>query len=229
MKNALLLTFIATHGSTINFSPHSQEYKILNMLSYATGAGGGFGGTFSAGYHTIKLGTQIIPGQRNPEMRLQSVPYDFTGKTVLDMGANIGGMLFAVKDKIKYAVGVDINVRAVNAANLLKSYYHSNHLNFYCFDLEKENLLLLKNLFPDEKIDICFMLSMAAWVSNWQDIIVFASSVANSLLYEAHGPASAQIVQTDYLARFYKTVTLINATSEDDPINKNRSLYLCTN
>lgn len=47
------------------------------------------------------------------------MPYDFTGKTVLDIGSNQGGMLFALDGKYRWAVGVDYDYRMVNASNLI--------------------------------------------------------------------------------------------------------------
>jgi hypothetical protein len=201
------------------------ENDILNVLSYGKGY---FGGHHPAGYHSVKLGENLIQGQRNPWMRLQSVPYDFSNKVVLDLGSNMGGMLFAISDKIKFGVGVDFESRAINVANRLKMHYKLNNVNFFSYNLEKDSLELIKAFFEDE-IDICFMLSMAACISNWQDVVMFASSVANTLLYEAHGPELSQKSQIDWIKNFYKNILLIRPTSDDDPQNKNRSLYLCFN
>lgn len=234
-KISLLTLFLSSHLTiysdfeNITKPVMSNEANIKEILLYAAGAGGGFGGTFPAGYHTVLIGGEKLKGERDPIERLSKVPYDFKNKCVLDLGTNIGGMLFAVADKIKYGIGVDFNARAINAANKLKTYYKLNNVDFFVFDLEKEPIELIKKLISVEKIDICFMLSMCAWVRNWKSIINFAADISSNLLFEAHGPMSAQKVQVDFLQQHYKKVTLINPTSEDDPINKNRSLYLCSN
>lgn len=205
-----------------------NERKILDLLRYASGSHEGFGCVYPAGYHTIKLGSRLVQGQRNPYKRLDSVPYDFHDKTVLDLGTNIGGMLFAVADKIKLGIGIDYNERVINMANRLKRHYGLGNVDFFVFDLAKEPLNRLTKFLPIDKVDICFMLSLAAWVPNWKDVATFASSISDAMLFEAQEPESAKKIQISHLSSLYKHVSLVRATSDDDPDNKSRSLYLCT-
>jgi len=202
--------------------------KILHLLAYskndlAYGASG-----FAAGYHSIKLGEDYLQGQRDPVKRLQCVPYDFNDKTVLDIGTNLGGMLFAIADKIKYGVGIDINSKMINVANRLKAYLgHESKLNFYVFDLESEDLNIIHDFLPGKKVDICFLLSVCMWIKNWREVIDYAHKISNTLLFESNGSKKGQLMQIGYLKSKYKNVHLIKDKSDDDPIQKNRGLYLC--
>lgn len=205
----------------------AQEDNIIELLKYASKDS--FGAQFTAGYHTIILGKQLIQGQREPQKRLKKVGYDFTGKTVLDFGTNIGGMLFCVAKKIKAGIGIDYNYKAINAAQRLKAYYGYRNINFFVFNLERDPLNLIKNLNSNAKIDICFMLSLALWVKNWRSVATFASQIAPSLLFETHGDEVFQAEQITFLRTLYKKIVLVNNSSEDDPLMKNRRLLLCSN
>lgn len=44
-----------------------------------------------AGYHSVSILGERFKGQRDPEMRLAKVDYDFTDKRVLDVGARTVG------------------------------------------------------------------------------------------------------------------------------------------
>jgi hypothetical protein len=46
----------------------------------------------------------LIRGQLE---RLSKVPFDFSRKSVLDIGSNQGGMLINLGDKLKWGVGID--------------------------------------------------------------------------------------------------------------------------
>jgi SAM-dependent methyltransferase len=202
-----------------------DKTHVLNVLKYYSQcklANGGFGN-----YHTITIGDQVIHGQRKPLERLKNIPYDFTGKTIFDIGTNLGGMLFALADKIKYGVGIDYHTRAINFANRLKSFSKLSNVDFYTFDLDKEPLDMLANFLPEKKVDICFMLSMALWVKKWKQVADHAASISDTLLFETHGPIKFQEEQVNYLKSIYRQITRIRDNSNDDPGTTNRQLYLC--
>jgi hypothetical protein len=203
-----------------------DKTHIINLLHYyATSKEGSFGH-----YQTLTVDNQIIPGRRNPLKRLKNVPYDFTGKTVLDIGTNLGGMLFALSSKIQWGVGIDYHVRAINFANRLKSSKQTTYKNlaFYVFDLDKEPLEKIVDFLPDNKVDICFMLAMANWVKRWREVIDLAARIAPALLYEANGSISFKTDQVKHLQNKYKQVIKVHDRSDDDTDgDTSRQLYLC--
>lgn len=97
-----------------------QRSRILNILNYTKTSGSSYSAhKFPAGYHEIKIGDEVFAGQRSPDGRLKHLSVDFSGKTLLDIGCNQGGMVFALHEKLKWAVGLDYDYRMINACNLI--------------------------------------------------------------------------------------------------------------
>jgi len=205
-----------------------ESRKIINLINYTKESGVSYSGEFyNSGYHTIKIGNKILKGQRNPELRLKDVPYNFMDKKVLDLGCNQGGMLHALADKIKEGIGVDYDYRMINTANKIKSFSNNTHLNFFVINFENENLEYLKDFISGQKVDICFLLSICKWLKNWKELIAFSKSISTQMLFETNGSSEQQEKQINYLKHLYNNVQLINEKSEDDPVQKNRKLLIC--
>jgi len=169
---------------------------------------------FSYNYTKIRINDEVIQGTRDPLDRLNYIPLDFSNKSVLDLGCNVGGMLFAISDKISKGYGYDVNPQAIETANSIKEKHKLNHLTFTLSDLEN-----LKNIeFP--KVDIVFMLSIAIWVSNWRDIIDQLNP--SLLIFEAHGKDDTKLNQLKFLESKFVEVLLIKT-----PEGEYRNLYLC--
>ena len=209
---------------------NKEELKLINLLNYTKKSASTYSGElYDVGYHTFNLGNKVLKGQRNPDERLKNVPFNFEGKTVLDIGSNQGGMLNACAKDIKFGVGVDYDSRMVNVANRIKEHSNNKNLQFYVFDLENEKLAYLKDFLPIDKVDICFLLSVCMWLKNWKELILFVQSVSENLLFESNGSDEQQKNQIDFLKSIYKEVLLINEISDDDPLQKKRKLLLCKN
>jgi hypothetical protein len=183
---------------------------------------------FPAAYHTTNVNGRQVPGQRDPTKRLAAVPIDFRGQTVLDLGCNQGGMLHQIRSLIKWGVGIDYDSRMINAANRIKSANASENISFYVLDLQNDPLELIGDFMPDRKADICFLLSVCMWLKNWQQVIDFAHSKSNSMLFETNGSPLQQDQQINYLRAKYSVVSMLSATSDDDPIQKFRKLFYLT-
>jgi SAM-dependent methyltransferase len=207
-----------------------EELKLINLLNYTKKSASTYSGElYDVGYHTFNLGNKTLRGQRNPEERLKNVPYDFTNKSVLDIGSNQGGMLNACANDIKFGIGVDYDARMINVANRIKEHKENRNLQFYVFDLENENLLYLQDFLPTDKVDICFLLSVCMWLKNWKELITFVQEISETLLFESNGSDIQQKEQIAYLKSIYREVLLINEISDDDPLQKKRKLLLCKN
>lgn len=205
-----------------------EELKIINLLNYTKKSRSTYSGElYNSGYHTLKWGDKMLVGQRNPFERFKNIPYDFKGKTVLDIGSNQGGMLHACANEIANGVGIDYDSRMINVANKFKTFRKNEHLQFYVFNLENENLNYIKDLIPTNKVDICFLLSVCMWLTNWKEVINFAMNISDTLLFESNGNDFQQNEQIDYLKTIYKDVKIINEISDDDPLQKKRKLLLC--
>lgn len=202
--------------------------QILNLLNYTKTSGSAYNGKeFSAGYHSFAIQDLSFSGQRDPVERLNQVPYDFAGKTVLDIGCNQGGMLYSLAGRIGHGVGIDYDKRVINVANRIRSHTRSHNLDFYVFDLENDPLGLIEDLLPQGKADIAFLLSICMWIDNWRQVIDCAARVAPAMLFESNGKPEQQAEQVEYLRSRYQSVQLLSGQSADDTIQKKRRLYLC--
>ncbi len=203
--------------------------RVLSAIGYASTADVAYSGdAFSIGYHSLSLGGRYFRGQRDCAARLEQVPYDFSGKTVLDLGTNRGGMLHCLADRIKTGIGVDYDYKCINAATLVKELNGTDNLHFYTFDMDREDLGVIDNFLLDNRVDICFLLAICLWVRNWRNVIKFAARTADKLLFETHGTEEQKREQLDFVRSCYGTVSLVSARSSDDPGQKERSLYLCS-
>jgi aminoglycoside phosphotransferase/SAM-dependent methyltransferase len=180
-----------------------------------------------AGYHTVSIFGEKVKGQRDPEIRLAKVDYDFTGKRVLDVGCSNGGLLHALSDKVAYGVGVDFNAKCINAANALKAINRRDNIHFYTFDLDKEDLSMLNHFVFSEPVDICFFFNISLWVKRWKEVFTLCSGLTQSLLFEAHGNDDQQAEQLNFVQSVYSSVKLLSEQSDDDPTYTKRKMYLC--
>jgi Methyltransferase domain len=203
--------------------------QIQNILNFTKTSNSHYSAEqFPAAYHTVNVNGRQVPGQRDPSKRLAFVPIDFHGKTVLDLGCNQGGMIHQIRSQIKWGVGIDYDPRMINAANRIKSVNASENISFYIVDLQNDPLELISDFMPDGKADICFLLSVCMWLKNWQQVIDFAHSKSNSMLFETNGSPLQQDQQINYLRAKYSVVNMLSEISDDDPVQKLRKLFYLT-
>ena len=203
--------------------------QVKNILNFTKTSNSHYSAEqFPAAYHSINVNGRQVPGQRDPSKRLASVPIDFHGRTVLDLGCNQGGMIHEIRSVIKWGVGIDYDPRMINAANRIKSLNASENISFYVLDLQNDPLELISDFMPDPKADICFLLSVCMWLTNWQQVVDFAHSKSNSMLFESNGSPLQQDQQINYLRAKYSVVNMLSAISDDDPIQKFRKLFYLT-
>lgn len=202
--------------------------SVLEILDYTKANKGWFDNkNLVAGYHTVSILGEKVKGQRDPEMRLAKVDYDFEGKRILDVGCSNGGLLHTLSDKVAFGVGVDFNAKCINAANALKAVNRRENIHFYTFDLDKEDLSMLSHFVFNEPVDICFFFNISLWVKRWKDVFKICSEMSKSLLFEAHGSDAQQAEQVNYVRSIYADVKLISEQSDDDPTYAKRKMYLC--
>jgi hypothetical protein len=203
--------------------------QIQNILNFTKTSNSHYSAEqFPAAYHTVNVNGRQVAGQRDPAKRLASVPIDFHGKSVLDLGCNQGGMIHQIRSLIKWGVGIDYDPRMINAANRIKSVNASENVSCYVVDLQNDPLELISDFMPDGKADICFLLSVCMWLENWQQVIDFAQSKSNSMLFETNGSALQQDQQIHYLKAKYSVINMLSDISDDDPVQKFRKLFYLT-
>jgi SAM-dependent methyltransferase len=206
----------------------SNKDKIKTLLQYTITSGSIYNGRNHVyGYHTQTIDGEVLSGQRNPNIRLSKLNYDFTNKSVLDIGSNQGGMLFEIADKISYGMGIDYDKRLVNVSNRISKHNNYN-IDFYNFDLASEDFNLINDLSRVEKFDTIFLLAVCMWIPTWKDLIKWVHKNSNNCLFETNGKKQQQQDQIDFLKQTYSSVTMLAEQSDDDPDQKKRKLLWCT-
>ncbi len=202
--------------------------RIMNLLNYTKTSGVSYSAIdFDSGYHTMNIDGHQFSGQRIPEERFKDLTVDLNNKSVLDLGCNQGAMLSTFADKIKWGVGLDYDSKMINAANKIRSHKEINHIDYYVFDLENENLEYINDFLREDKVDVVLLLSVCMWIKNWRELIDFCKSISINMVFESNGNENQQKEQEEYLRKIYKSVDKIQDRSEDDKSQKFRKLFVC--
>src|SRR5690606_17596708 len=104
----------------------------------------------------------------------------------------------------------------------------AHNLQFYVFDLERDPLELIRDLCPEQKVDIVFLLSVCRWLPNWRDVLRFSAGLADTMVFESNGMAEQQARQINSLSDLYPNVECLAERSEDDSTLKDRKLLLAS-
>jgi SAM-dependent methyltransferase len=205
----------------------------VNLIRYATRSRSAYAGEqFPAGYHTLRVGPNVVLGQREPGERLDLLTSDICeldGLSVLDLGSNQGGMSFAALERgARWVVGVDYDSRMVNTANRIAAARRdTGRAVFYTHDVDRDPHDLLRDFLPDETADIIFLLAVCAWIDCWEELIAWAAANSPRLLFESNGSPTQQRRQVEQLRIRYPVVRLLAEDSSDDG-GVRRSLYFCS-
>jgi len=200
----------------------SRSDKVLKLIDYTKLNKNSYTGrNFKSGYHSFVLEGVSYEGTRNNLNRIDRIKdYDFTNKVILDLGCNMGGMLHALSSKIKYGVGVDFDKKCINVANMVKDVNKISNLHFYIFDLDKEDLDLVKNFVLENRVDICFFLAVAQHIKKWKEVVQLCYGLSEYLLFESNGKQWFRDAQIDFIKRLYQSVVFLGNEGR-------RSMFLC--
>lgn len=177
------------------------------------------------GYHSFDLWNIHFKGQRNPKKRLDIMRqhYDFTGKTLVDIGCNTGGMMFHCLE-LHSAFGVDFDETCIRAANIIQKHVliYPNH-HFMVINLDECEP---SAAFPNDHVDVVFLLSLGSWIKKWRELYTYAVHHATTIFLETNndGEGASQLALFTDLEC---DITMISAQSTDDCTgNHGRKLYL---
>lgn len=182
------------------------------------------------GYHSFNINNDIILGQRQPWIRLNKIRehYDFTNKTVLDLGCNTGGMLFHLPE-LKKAIGLDFNKECIECCNYISSVLNSN--TEYLFkeqELNEFDLSLFLNKNNIKEIDVIFLLSLGSWVKNWELLYTGCSTICNTIILETNNDKEGE-PQLKLFKSLGFNIKIISENSDDDTTgNIYRKTYIIT-
>ena len=200
----------------------SNVDKVLQIIRYTKTDKNSYAGPrFESGYHSFVLDGKSYVGTRDNLDRIKHVDgFDFTNKVVLDIGCNMGGMLHALGNTIKYGVGVDFSSKCINSANIVKDLHKQHNLSFYVFNLDKEDFRLINNFVLADKVDICMFLAVAMHIKRWREVIQFCLETSDTLLFEANGKQHQQTEQIKFINGLYNKVTFLFKDGR-------RQMFLC--
>jgi SAM-dependent methyltransferase len=215
---------------TINFYEKAQD--ILRDALRKTVSGSNYNGWHNRtefGYHSFDLFNIHIPGQRSPVKRFEKIKkfYDFTGKRVLDLGCNTGGMLFHIPE-IQQGIGIDYDDNCIQSCKIFRE-----RLNFACeldfFRGDLNELTIVE--FCKEKTfspDIVFLLSLGSWVKSWRKLYIESYRVSNTVLLETNNDGEGK-EQLNLFIQLGAHIQLVSDKSDDDSTgNTGRKTYLIT-
>ena len=182
--------------------------------------------TCEYGYHSFNIGDIDIMGQRNPKRRIEefSKYYDFTGKNVLDLGCNVGGMLFHIPQMNK-AVGIDYDLKVINAAKNISKILDVENINFIQFNFDTDDYDLLRSQITISP-DIVFLLSMGVWVKKRWKLFDFALSFKRPIILETNNEKVNFIELSYFLKKNCKVKLIIDGSPDDATSNNRRKTYL---
>lgn len=204
----------------------SRTLRVVNFSKLSPESYSGRG--FEAGYQTLRLHGQVFPGQRDPRARVELIPLDFEGLTVLDLGCNQGAMLLELASKLKYGVGVDYDPYKINAAHRLQLLEEHRNLGFYTLDFDTDPLPMLVDFLPEgQSYDVVFMLAVSIWIEKWRELILYCREISSTLVFEASGNPDQQDQREAFLRQSFGSVECLAERSLDDPSYQGRRLFIC--
>ena len=214
----------------VNFYEKAQDV-LKDALRKTVGKSqyNGWSNRLEFGYHSFDLFNIHIQGQRNPKQRFEKIKnnYDFTGKTVLDLGCNTGGMLLHIPE-IQRGLGVDYDQNCIDSCNIFR-----DRLNYSCkLDFVKEDLnnINIPSFCQRQglKPDIIFLLSIGSWVKEWKKLYTDAYAVSSDILLETNNEYEGK-QQLELFQQLGANIHLISDKSDDDITgNLLRKTYLIT-
>lgn len=202
---------------------------ILPVTGYGKQYGKSYNGKkFTNGYHSFCVnGQTVFTGQRDIQRRYKDFNLDFSGMRVLDVGTNQGAMLLNIANQIDHGVGVDYNRKLINVANKSKQLTETTNVDFYVVNLEEDPLSYIQALLPQDRVDVCFYLSMCMWLTKWKTIMKWISEHSTIMFLETNGTDQQQKDQVIEATRLFEIVFQLNNSSIDDPSQQKRKLYIC--
>ena len=216
------------HMCSITYSPSiiKEIDSALKLTTKTSHYNGWSNGRREHGYHSFSIYNIKFVGQRDPANRIAKMQkfYDFTNKSVLDLGCNTGGLLFHLFG-IQKGVGVDFDETCIAAAKVIQNRLGLYpHLSFIQRDLQKEDTA---DLFS-QKYDVTFLLSMGSWVKNWKILYESALNCSSVVFLETNNDGEGK-PQLDFFRERNCDVKLISESSDDDVTgNLGRKTYLIT-
>src|SRR3972149_633004 len=121
-------------------------------------------GTLPRLYHSLPSDPINIISHRGIDIRfdLMNKHLDFSGKTVLDIGCNVGKFCFLANKAGAKCIGIDIDADSINVANAYKKSNKLNNINFHNLSFDKQSIDFLIQTYG--QFDVILILSVNHWL-----------------------------------------------------------------
>lgn len=169
-----------------------------------------------------------VIGQRDIKKRFKKFKVDeneIKGKNILDIGSNIGSVLFeVVKMEPKSALGLEYDENKVKISNTIKNlHFKNNNLRYEVCDVESPSFLEgFKNTF-----DIVFCLAVVDHLKNKDAFIKKLGEVCNGILYfEGNSGTNVDYIKERLNDAGFSSVEFIGLSDDEkNESNNNRPLF----
>jgi hypothetical protein len=170
-------------------------------------------------YHTMYLNGKEYKGMRNPLNRINRIDFIPESCSMLDLGCNVGGMIWPYRFYFYQAVGVDHNEQLVNfCRDVSRIYGIENKTRFLKCDLDKS----MRDLDYLGKFDVIFLLALTQHLKNWKDVIRWAHDHSDLLIIEYNGQPKQVKEYIDYTKTLRDGLDYLGEFS-------GRYMYVCYN
>jgi len=190
---------------------------------------------YGAGYNYQSNLELHLSGFRSTEKRVMALNLTerLLGKTVLDIGSNMGAILFNVRESIKSGLGVEINEFLVEQSELISNYLNSNeklkfsNIPFEDLNEEQSTFDVILSLANHSTFDGNTKQSLDSYFNKIYGLL----TEDGQLIFESHPPAIEPVDtlnNTINLIEKYFTATKIEAEGLDGFLDKDRTYFICT-
>ena len=167
--------------------------------------------SFTVSYFSVKKSI----AQRDCELRLKSFKVDkedIQDKTILDLGSNIGGMIFETqKFKPQRSLGIEYDESKVHVANRVAAFSNLKDVHFQQGDIDFLTLKAIKG-----KYDVTFCLAIEAHVKKPDRLYDFLAEATNELLlFEGNATTDINEVRRKLKDAGFKKVEYLGVCDDD--------------
>lgn len=167
--------------------------------------------------------------QRNCSLRFETLGIersDIEGKRLLDLGCNIGGMIFeAQRRRPAESIGVEYDAEKVEAARMIAAFNGLNNVKFLKADIDR---LVSEEL--GEPFGIVFCFAIEAHVKNKQHLFqLLAEVTSEKLFFEGNSSTNIDESIAKLLEAGFQDVQMLGMCDDDiREENNNRPLLVAT-
>jgi hypothetical protein len=135
-------------------------------------------------YHTIRYKNKTYKGTRDCLDRIKKIDFNFMNGSIMDIGCNLGGMLWPYRYYCPWMVGVEDKDYFVDFCNHISKYYEVDwKTKFIQCDIDKH----IDNLNYLGRFDVIFMFAVTQWLKNWKQAIKWCCNHSRLFFIEYNG------------------------------------------